>query len=168
MSQRKGLADLFEAMNHLKTKAISLTVLGQPSMPMSFYRTHYAHFEYIGPCSNKEVRSVMQKHDVLVLPSIVEGRALVQQEALSCGLPLLVTPNAGGDDLIEKEKTGFLVPIREPQALAEKIEWFGDHQAELSEMSKLCREKARAYPWTNYAQQIINFCLRNKSGRTDT
>ena len=110
----------------------------------------------------------MKEHDVLVLPSIVEGRALVQQEALSCGLPLLVTPNAGGEDLVEDGRTGFLVPIRKPQALAEKIEWFGDHRTKLPEMRKLCREKARAYPWTNYAQQIINFCLRNKSGRTDT
>ena len=168
MSQRKGLADLFEAMNQLNTKAITLTVLGQPSMPMSFYRTHYSQFEYIAPCSNEQVRRVMEKHDVLVLPSIVEGRALVQQEALSCGLPLLVTPNAGGEDLVEDGRTGFLVPIRKPQALAEKIEWFGDHRTELPEMRKLCREKARAYPWTKYAQQIINFCLRNKSGRTDT
>ena len=168
MSQRKGLADLFEAMNQLNTKAITLTVLGQPSMPISFYRTHYAHFEHIGPCSNKQVRRVMEKHDLLVLPSIVEGRALVQQEALSCGLPLLVTPNAGGEDLVEDGRTGFLVTIRKPQALAEKIGWFGDHRTELPEMRKLCREKARAYPWTNYAQQIINFCLRNKSGRTDT
>jgi glycosyltransferase involved in cell wall biosynthesis len=168
MSQRKGLADLFDAMNQLNTKAITLTVLGQPSMPKSFYRTHYAHFEYIGPCSNKQVRRVMAKHDLLVLPSIVEGRALVQQEALSCGLPLLVTPNAGGEDLVEDGRTGFLVPIRNPQALAEKIERFEDHRTELPEMRKLCREKARAYPWTNYAQQIINFCLRNKSGGTDT
>jgi glycosyltransferase involved in cell wall biosynthesis len=168
MSQRKGLADLFEAMNQLNTKAITLTVLGQPSMPMSFYLNRYSQFKYIAPCSNEQVRSVMKEHDVLALPSIVEGRALVQQEALSCGLPLLVTPNAGGEDLVEDGRTGFLVPIRKPQALAEKIEWFGDRRTKLPEMRKLCREKARAYPWTNYAQQIINFCLRNKSGRTDT
>jgi glycosyltransferase involved in cell wall biosynthesis len=163
MSQRKGLADLFEAMNQLKTQTITLSVLGQPSMPMSFYRDRYSQFEYIAPCTNEQVRRVMGKHDVLVLPSIVEGRALVQQEALSCGLPLIVTPNAGGDDLIEKEKTGFLTPIRNPQALAEKIEWFCDHQTELPEMTKLCREKARNYSWTEYAQKIINFCLRASS-----
>ncbi|MBT5909676.1 MAG: glycosyltransferase [Opitutae bacterium] len=168
MSQRKGLGDLFKAMNQLDTKAITLTVLGQLSMPMGFYRTRYANFEYIEPCSNTQVRRVMKKHDLLVLPSIVEGRALVQQEALSCGLPLLVTPNAGGEDLIEEGETGFLIPIRQPQTLAERIEWFCRHRQELSEMRKLCQEKARGNTWTNYAQQIINFCLRNKSGRPDT
>ena len=41
------------------------------------------------------------------LPSIVEGRALVQQEALSCGLPIIVTSNAGGEDLIDEGLTGL-------------------------------------------------------------
>ena len=160
MSQRKGLADLFEAMNHLKTKSISLTVLGQPSMPMGFYRSYYTRFEHIGPCSNKQVRNVMQKHDVLVLPSIVEGRALVQQEALSCGLPLLVTPNAGGEDLIEEGKTGFLIPIRQPQTLAKRIEWFLNHRSERHEMGQFCQEKARGNTWSAYANKVVGFCLR--------
>jgi glycosyltransferase involved in cell wall biosynthesis len=168
MSQRKGLADLFEAMNQLNTKAITLTVLGQPSMPMNFYRTRYARFEYIRPCSNKEVRRVMEKHDVLVLPSIVEGRALVQQEALSCGLPLLVTPNAGGEDLIEEGKTGFLIPIRQPQTLAERIEWLLNHREERHEMRRICQEKAKSYPWNAYAKKVVGFCLRKSEESHDT
>ena len=99
MSQRKGLADLFEAMKLLKGEPISLSILGQPSMPMEFYRKQLAAFEYFPPCSNQKVREIMRTHDAVVLPSIVEGRALVQQEALSCGLPIIVTPNAGGEDL---------------------------------------------------------------------
>ena len=159
MSQRKGLADLFEAMYQLNTNAITLTILGQPSMPMSFYRTRYSRFEYIPPCSNEQVRSTMEEHDVLVLPSIVEGRALVQQEALSCGLPLLVTPNAGGEDLIEEGRTGFLIPIRQPQILAERIEWFLNHRVERHEMGQFCQETARNYPWSAYAKKVVDFCL---------
>jgi hypothetical protein len=44
MSQRKGLADLFEAMKLLKGEPISLSILGQPSMPMEFYRKQFAEF----------------------------------------------------------------------------------------------------------------------------
>ena len=62
----------------------------------------------------QKVREIMKEHDALILPSIIEGRALVQQEALSCGLPIIVTPNAGGEDLIEKGITGYIVPIRSP------------------------------------------------------
>ena len=47
--------------------------------------------------------------------------ALVQQEALSCGIPIIVTPNAGGEDLIVDGITGHLVPIRSPEKIAEKV-----------------------------------------------
>ena len=121
MSQRKGLADIFEAMKLLKDSPVQLSILGQPSMPMEFYRKQFSHFKYFRPRSNHKVREVMMMHDALVLPSIVEGRALVQQEALACGLPLIVSPNAGGEDLITEGLTGYIVPIRAPEKIAEKI-----------------------------------------------
>jgi glycosyltransferase involved in cell wall biosynthesis len=167
MSQRKGLADLFEAMKLINSKNVSLSILGSPSLPMSFYRKVYPHFEYLSPRSNNEVRRVMNEHDVLVLPSIIEGRALVQQEALACGLPLIVTQNTGGEDLIEEERTGFIVPIRKPDEIAEKIDWFGRNLKKLDEMSEFCRNKARKYQWTDYARSIISFCLRIRSNSTD-
>ena len=99
-----------------------MSILGQTSMPMEFYRKQFSEFEYYPPlCTNSKVREIMQQHDALVLPSIVEGRALVQQEALSCGLPIIVTPNAGGEDLVEEGITGHLVPIRSPEKIAETI-----------------------------------------------
>ena len=167
MSQRKGLADLFEAMKLINSSQISLSILGQPSMPMGFYRSHYPNFKYLPPRSNEGVREVMLEHDVLVLPSIIEGRALVQQEALACGLPLIVTQNTGGEDLIEEERTGFIVPIRKPDAIAEKIDWFCQNLQEIDEMSEYCRNKASQYKWSEYARSIINFCLRIRSNSAD-
>lgn len=159
MSQRKGLADLFEAMKLIKSSHVSLTILGSPSLPISFYRKIYPKFKYLSPRSNNEVKVVMNNHDVLVLPSIIEGRALVQQEALACGLPLIVTPNAGGEDLIENARTGFLIPIRTPEKIAEKIDWFGQNLNQIEDMSEHCRTKAKQYQWTDYARSIIDFCL---------
>jgi glycosyltransferase involved in cell wall biosynthesis len=159
MSQRKGLADLFEAMKLLKGEPISLSILGQPSMPMEFYRKQFAEFAYFPPCSNQKVRKIMKAHDALVLPSIVEGRALVQQEALSCGLPIIVTPNAGGTDLVDEGKTGHLVPIRSPEKIAEAISMLKRKSAEKNEIQKWCQTKASFYTWSNYAQRIVDFNL---------
>ena len=110
----------------------------------------------------------MMNHHVLVLPSIVEGRALVQQEALACGLPLIVTQNAGGEDLIEKKRTGFLVSIRKPEEIAGKIDWFIRNLDKLKDMSEFCRNKANEYKWSEYARSIIQFCLRVRSESIDT
>ena len=167
MSQRKGLADLFEAMKLLKGEPISLSILGQPSMPMEFYRKQLAEFEYFTPCSNQKVREIMKLHDALVLPSIVEGRALVQQEALSCGLPIIVTPNAGGEDLVEEGITGHLVPIRSPEKIQEAIRAMIENKHHKEEIRKLCQKKASQYTWANYAQNIIDFNFSNHAQRLE-
>jgi glycosyltransferase involved in cell wall biosynthesis len=156
MSQRKGLADLFAALRSLRRPDVELVVLGTPLMPMRFYRRQFPSFIYERSRSHEEVLGLMQRCDVLVLPSIVEGRALVQQEALSCGLPLIVTAHAGGEDLIEEGRTGFLVPIRDPETLAARIAWCADHRLELEAMRGCARRKAADYTWRGYAEKILS------------
>jgi glycosyltransferase involved in cell wall biosynthesis len=155
MSQRKGLADIFKAMKSLKKHRVSLSVLGQPSLPKEFYRKQYSEFIYFPPCANNDVRKIMSMHDVLILPSIIEGRALVQQEALACGLPIIVTTNAGGEDLIETGVTGHLIPIRSPEKIREKIEWFLENKEGIPAMRRECQLKASTYTWENYAKTIF-------------
>ena len=161
MSQRKGLADLFAAFRLLDEKSFRLTVLGTPSLPLSFYRSEFPPFRHLPPIPRPQVLATMREHHVFALPSIIEGRALVQQEALSCGLPLLVTPNAGGTDLVEEGRTGFLVPIRSPASIAEKLECFQAHRSQLVSMQVACVQKAADYPWMGYANAILDFALQH-------
>ena len=140
-------------------KNVSLSILGQPSMPKEFYRKQFSDFQYFKPCSNRMVKETIKMHDALVLPSIVEGRALVQQEALSCGVPIIVTPNAGGEDLIDTGKTGYIVPIRSPEKIAAAIYKLMSNKLEKIETSRICKAKATQYKWANYTQNIIDFNL---------
>ena len=156
MSQRKGLADVFAAVRLLRRSGVELVVFGSPVAPFSFYRQQGPDFTYEAPRPHEEVLCLMERCDVLVLPSLVEGRALVQQEALSCGLPLIVTPNAGGEDLIDEGRTGFLVPIRSPSAIAEKIDWFASHRSDLESMRPYARETAAKLTWSGYAKTILD------------
>jgi glycosyltransferase involved in cell wall biosynthesis len=156
MTQRKGLADVFAAMKLLKRPDVELIVLGSPIAPMEFYRRQYPDFTYMSTRPHQEVLKLMQSCDVLVLPSIAEGRALVQQEALANGLPLIVTENTGGEDLIVPGETGFLVPIRSPDKIAEKISWLADHRDCLPAMRLAAIKKADEYPWQRYTERIIS------------
>ena len=156
LSQRKGLADLFAAMKLVASKEIELIVMGSLLMPMGFYRKEFAHFTHEPTREHSAVLRLMRSCDVLVLPSIVEGRALVQQEAMASGLPLIVTRNAGGEDLIIEGETGFLVPAGAPAALAEKIEWFGQNAARLPAMSSAARAKAAEFTWPDYGEKILH------------
>lgn len=155
MSQRKGLADLFEAIGLLNTNHIQLIVLGSLLAPLQFYKKACPSFQYEQPRVHAEVLELMETCDVLCLPSIVEGRALVMQEAMSRGLPIIVTPNTGGEDLIREGETGFLVPIRSPEAIAEKINWFLENRSLLDGMREAAFIHASDYTWDKYCQTIL-------------
>ena len=156
MTQRKGLADLFQAASLLRGRKFELVVMGSALVPMAFYRDKLHDFVYEPPRPHDEVMKLMATCDVLVLPSIVEGRALVQQEALRNGLPLIVTANAGGEDLIDEGKTGFLVPIRSAESIAEKMVWFLDHPADIEPMREAARRKAALFTWADYGSRILS------------
>jgi glycosyltransferase involved in cell wall biosynthesis len=156
MTQRKGLADVFAAMKLLNRHDVELIVMGSPLAPMEFYRSQYRDFTYLSTRPHHEVLKLMQSCDVLVLPSLAEGRALVQQEALANGLPLIITQNTGGEDLIVEGETGFLVPIRSPDKIAEKISWLADHRASLPDMRLAAIKKADEYPWHRYTDRILS------------
>jgi glycosyltransferase involved in cell wall biosynthesis len=143
-------------MKLLDNPNIELVVLGSPIAPMDFYKSQYSKFTYEAGRPHHEVLELMQSCDVFCLPSIVEGRALVMQEAMSQGLPLIITPNTGGDDLIIEGKTGFLVPIRSPELIAEKISWFNENRDMIPEMAHLSQQQAAKYTWKDYADKIVD------------
>jgi glycosyltransferase involved in cell wall biosynthesis len=155
MGQRKGLGDLFAAMKLLGRSDAELVVMGALQAPMEFYRGEYANFIYKQGRPNNEVLALMRTCDVFCLPSIVEGRALVMQEAMSQGLPLIITPNTGGEDLIIEGETGFLVPIRSAESIAEKINWFLENRSEVGELGRAAKLHAQKYSWENYGNKII-------------
>jgi glycosyltransferase involved in cell wall biosynthesis len=159
MSQRKGLGDLLAALRRLKRNDVELVVMGTPQAPMEFYRGEFNQFTFEPGRPHSEVLQLMRRCDVFCLPSIVEGRALVMQEAMSQGLPLLITANTGGEDLIEEGVTGFLVPIRSPETLAEKIHWFADHRSALPEMSRAAQAKAARLTWAAYGETVARASL---------
>ena len=62
-----------------------------------------------------------QNSDVYVLASIEEGLARTGLEAMACGVPAIVTPHTGVNDYVLEGVNGFVVPIRDPKAIFEKL-----------------------------------------------
>lgn len=155
LGQRKGLGDLFAAMKLLNPEKVELVVMGGLLAPANFYKNEFAGFTYERGRPHEQVLELMRSCDVFCLPSIVEGRALVMQEAMSQGLPLLITFNTGGDDLIIEGETGFIVPIRSPEKIAEKINWFIENRDATNEMGHKAKTRAASYTWKGYGDLII-------------
>jgi len=71
--------------------------------------------------SDKDVVKYLQMADLFVLPSSAEGLSVALLEALSCGLPAVVTRVGGSVDIIRHAENGWLIPPEDPPALKEAI-----------------------------------------------
>jgi glycosyltransferase involved in cell wall biosynthesis len=92
--------------------------------------------------------------DVLVLPSICEGSATVCYEALAAGLSVITTPNAGS--VVRDGLDGFVVPIRDARALAEKLEQLASDPRLLADMSASAAARACEFTIAGYAERLLS------------
>ena len=91
--------------------------------------------------------------DVFVLPTLCEGFALAHLEAMACGVPVVTTPNCGS--VVRDGVDGFIVPIRDAEALAEKIELLVTDRELRTRLGHNARERAREFTWDRYGQRLF-------------
>jgi starch synthase len=156
LSQRKGIADLFEAVEMLGPH-VELTVIGRKPLEDcaaldSALRSH----RWIESLPREKILEEMRGHDVLVFPSLFEGFGLVVTEALSQGVPVITTAHTCGPDILTEGEDGFVVPIRDPQAIAEKLEVLHRDRERLNAMSEASLRKAQALTWESYRQGVAS------------
>jgi len=115
-----------------------------------------AQYRYIPAMPHSQVLAEMERHDVLVLPTLSEGLALVVLEAMSRGMALVTTPNSGSVEIIRDGLDGFIVPIRSSSALAEKLELLaGDHEL-LAAIQESARKRAQEHSWERYRMALAS------------
>lgn len=155
LSQRKGIADLFEAAGLLGAH-IELTIVGRKlSAACAPLEAALAKHRWIESMPRERILAEMREHDVLVFPSLFEGFGLVVTEALSQGLPVITTSHTCGPDVLTEGEDGFIVPIRDPQAIAEKLELLHRDRNLLAAMGQAARCKAEKLTWESYRQGIV-------------
>jgi len=81
---------------------------------------------------------------VFVLPSVEDGFGLVLSEALSFGLPVIATTNTGADDLFKDAVEGFIVPIRDPGAIHQKLQMLVENKTLRRTVSESAYRRAKA------------------------
>ena len=81
---------------------------------------------------------------------------MVLLEAMACGIPVITTPNTAGPDIITDGVEGFIIPIRDVEALKVRIEWCYEHPQELAEMGLAARKRAEELTWKNYRSALAS------------
>jgi glycosyltransferase involved in cell wall biosynthesis len=125
LSLRKGTPYLLEAFRMVQKKIpnarllLTRTVQDDVKPVLSRYRD--LPIEWSGYLSHDQLVGRLQSADIFVLPSLEEGLVRTACEAMACGLPAVLTPNTGANDFVRPGVNGEVVPIRDPQAIADAV-----------------------------------------------
>jgi alpha-maltose-1-phosphate synthase len=153
LSQRKGVSYLLAAMK-LSGEAVALTVIGSRVAPCAPLDEALKHLRYIPSLPHAGILEEMRRHDVLVFPSLFEGFGLVITEAMSQGMTVITTPHTAGPDLIHDGVDGFIVPIRDPVAISERLLLLARERERLTTMGRAALTTARKRSWAGFHQGL--------------
>lgn len=99
-----------------------------------------------------DVRPFIKEASVHVLPSYREGLGLVNAEAGAVGRPIITCNTNGTRDTVIDGYNGFLVPVKNSQAIADKMIYFLEHPEAIEPMGK----NARKYAEEMFDYRVIN------------
>lgn len=120
----KGINHLITAVKQLPQPQIQLLIVGAGPEEESLKKLAASdpRIDFAGYAAGETKASFMARADLFVLPTLVDCWALVVNEALYYGTPVITTPAAGASEIIQPGVNGFLIPPRSPKALATKLE----------------------------------------------
>ena len=149
---RKGSPYVLAAAQKLQKLAV-FRMVGPLGIQPEIKSLLSSYVELIGQIPRSEIIDQYNWADVFLLPSICEGSATVIYEALAAGLPIICTPNAGS--VVRDDIDGFIVPIRNYEAIAKKLELLAINPELRYEMSKNARQRASQFTLDAYKQRLM-------------
>lgn len=154
VSLLKGNHYLAQATRLLKERGIpcDVRVVGPDKVGVTEHSEFYGP-QYIGQVPRSEVRKEFLQADIFVLPTLSDSFALVHLEAMACGVPVITTTNCGS--VIRDGIEGFIIPIRDPLSLANRIEKLLSNNSLRNQMSIKATARARAFTWDKYEERLI-------------
>jgi glycosyltransferase involved in cell wall biosynthesis len=158
---RKGIHYLMQAARLLEQGNVQFDVVGPIAILPTAVAAAPRNMTFHGPVSRDRAAAWFEQADVFVLPTLSDGFALTQLEALAHGIPVIVTPNCGR--VVDEGKTGFIVPPRDPQALAEAILQFVRQRDLALEMAPACRAAATAYSIETLGQRLVAMVKKHQA-----
>ncbi|BAB07431.1 glycosyltransferase family 4 protein [Halalkalibacterium halodurans] len=135
INKRKGIVDLLDAVQKVKTKNhYSLVICGPILEDINFEE----RVQEINKTNKKikiiykgvvtDIEKYMAASDIFVLPSYSEGLPNVLLEAGSTGLALITTDIGGSRDIVIDGRNGFVIPTNSSDLLAKKMELLIDNE----------------------------------------
>jgi glycosyltransferase involved in cell wall biosynthesis len=179
LGAEKNVSTLLEAFKTLKDEPGSdswgLLIVGDGPERASLMQicadARIQNVAFVGGVHWRDVPKYLAAADVVVLPSLSEPWGLVVNEAMVCGLPVIVSDRCGCvDDLVVSGVTGFTFEPNSIEALMQRMKYFVDTPAHTAQLGKQAKEFIQGFSPRAAATQMltgVNALLNQSHDRTN-
>jgi glycosyltransferase involved in cell wall biosynthesis len=150
---RKGIQYLMEAARQLEGENMRFEVVGPIGISEQALKSAPKNMMFHGRVSRDQASDWYRRADVFVLPTISDGFALTQLEAMAHGLPVITTANCG--DVVRHGLDGRIVPPRDAHALAEAIMTFANDRSSLSDFSQNAQRRVKDFSLRKLGNDLL-------------
>jgi starch synthase len=154
LTQRKGLSYLVEGFRKAAIPGSELLLVGQQIGTQQPWG-ETPGVRHAPPVPRAELPNLYRLGDVYVLPSLAEGFPLTALEAMASGLPVIVSTHTFAEDVVTEGDDGFIIPVRDPDAIAERLRALADDPELRARMGAAGRHTAERFDWSSYGEQIV-------------
>lgn len=171
LSKEKGLDDLIKSLPLIAKKFpdIKLVMVGDGNMrsELMFLTKELGVAErvrFMGALPNEQAMREVAHSSIFVLPSLGEGLGIVILEAQALGVPVVATNIGGIPDCVKDGSTGLLVPVKNPEAIAEAVIKILENQSLAATLVANAKAELYRFDWQRIAEQYADIyhlmCLK--------
>ena len=100
--------------------------------------------------------------DLFIFPTIEDGYAMVLDQAHAGALPILATTHCAAPEILREGETGWLLPVRRPEAFLERLRWCQQHREALAAMVRRIAQTARLRTWDDVGEDFERLCIAER------
>ncbi len=162
LSFRKGLWDLVQIIEALSGSGrFQFRLVGPLTAEAArFLRGKIPAAELAGKKPQQELPQMYAWADIFLFPSLEEGYPRVLAQAVTCGVPVLATPNSGAADLLEEGKTGWILPARDPKTFVDRLIQLDRYRQELADAALAIAASPCKRSWADAVTDFENWVTR--------
>lgn len=161
LERRKGFRYVVEAVDALRERYPQLRLMiaggdgnaGEELRSLVEEKKLSDFVKFFGQYTRDDLVRLQQEADVFVLPSFNEGMSNSLLEAMAGGLPVLMTPTGGAEELILNGENGYIIDFGESKSIESKIEILLRDKELIERMGKRSREIAETMSWKRVSEK---------------
>jgi glycosyltransferase involved in cell wall biosynthesis len=151
---RKGIQYLIGAARLLEGENIQFDVVGPVGISQAAIAAAPRNMVFHGRVPRDQASTWYRRGDVFVLPTLSDGFAITQLEAMSHGLPVIATPCCG--EVVNDGVDGFVVPSRNVESLVTALQRYLGESGLMQHQRNAALKKAKRFTVDHLAANLMS------------